>query len=534
MAASPGLRADAGDSQLADDDARPLASRVRRGALWVVASTVVLRLGNVAVTAVVAHILSPRDFGIFAVALTAYLIVSSISELGVSSCLIRADLDIASLAPTVVTISLLSAAVLAGVLVACAGPIAAALGAAAAAGPIRVMALAVLCLGPFAVPSAQLAREFRQSTIFVANAVAFVPSTVVLIVMAESGGGAMAFVWSRVAAAAVAGAVLMVKVRRRFRPGFAREALSVVMRFGLPLAGANFVNYILLNVDYAFVGHLLGAAALGIYMLAFTIASWPYGVLGSVINSVSMPAFSRVKADPALLANATATALRGVCLIVLPMCAMTMALARPLVLALYGARWAESAHALVILSVYGAVSMACLLFANLLTGLGRTKSLLILQLIWIGTLVPAMAVGVGQDGIVGAAYAHVAIIVPIVLPAYLIALKRATGVRAGALARAVVPAVVASAAAGLGAHAAATLTGGPLAQLVAGLGAGGVIYAALAGRQAVEVFGHGRAAQRALLAARAAIGRNGVPAGVRAAIRRASLPLRARARRSAK
>ena len=204
----------------------------------------------------------------------------------------------------------------------------------------------------------------------------------------------MAFAWSRVVGQFVLGCVLIATAPRHYRPGLTRSALSVIFRFGIPLAGANFVNYILLNVDYAFVGHLLGAAALGVYMLAFTLASWPYSVLGAVINNVSMPAFSRVKHDPALLKNAMATALRAVSLIVMPMCAMTMALARPLVLTLYGAKWAASANVLVVLSLYGAVSIVCLLFANMLTSFGRTKFLLLLQLIWIGALVPAMALGV--------------------------------------------------------------------------------------------------------------------------------------------
>ena len=83
--------------------------------------------------------------------------------------------------------------------------------------------------------------------------------------------------------------MLIAVVPRHYRPGLTRSALSVIFRFGIPLAGANFVNYILLNVDYVFVGHLLGAAALGVYMLAFTVASWPYSVLGAVINDYRCP-----------------------------------------------------------------------------------------------------------------------------------------------------------------------------------------------------------------------------------------------------
>ena len=420
---------DVSDPSAAAGDSRSLSANVRRGALWVVASNLLLRLANVLLTAVVAHILSPHDFGVFAVALTAYVIVSSIADVGVSSCLIRADLDIDSLAPTVTTIALVSSALLAGAMVAFARPFAVALGSAAAVGPIRIMALGVLFSGVFAVPNAQLIRDFKQDKIFLANAISFVPSTALLIILAETGGGATAFAWSRVVGQFILGSVLIAVVPRHYPPGLARSALSVVLKFGIPLAGANFVNYILLNVDYAFVGHLLGAAALGVYMLAFTLASAPYSVLGTVINNVSMPAFSRVKHDSALLQGAMATALRTLSLIVLPMCGMMIALARPIILTLYGARWAAAANVLVILSLYGAVFMACLLFANILTSFGRTKFLLVLQLIWISTLVPAMALGVHKDGIVGAAYAHVAVIVPIVLPSYLLALKRITGVR---------------------------------------------------------------------------------------------------------
>ena len=516
MTASDPPRNEVSGPRPAGSDSRSLSESVRRGALWVAASNVLLRLANVLLTAIIAHILSPHDFGVFAVALTAYAIVSSIGELGVSSCLIRADLDIDSLAPTVATVSVVSTAALAGAMAAFAAPIATALGSATATGPIRVMSLAVLLLGVFAVPNSQMVRDFKQDKIFLANAIGFVPSTVLLVVLAESGSGAMAFAWSMVVRQFAVGCVLIAVAPRHYRPGLARSALSVIFRFGIPLAGANFVSYILLNVDYAFVGHLLGATALGVYMLAFTVASWPYGVLGGVINSVSMPAFSRVKHDPALLKNAMATALRGVSLIVLPMCGMTIALARPLVLTLYGPKWAASANVLAILSLYGAVFMACLLFANMLTGLGRTKFLLVLQLIWIGTLVPAMALGVRQDGIVGAAYAHVAVIVPIVLPSYLLALKRVTGIRFTALGKATLPAILASSAAALAARGAASQFSSPLAQLITGLAAGGVTYGICAGQQAIAVFGRGRAAERVLHFYSTAARLVGLPAAGRA------------------
>ena len=155
-------------------DLPSLSASVRRGALWIAFSTLLLRFANIFITAVVAHIFSPRDFGVFAVALTAYAIVFSIGELGVASCLIRADLDIDALAPTMVTVSLTMSAIFAGMMALFARHIAAALGSADGAGPVRVMALVVFLSGIFAVPCAQLTRDFKQDKLFLANAISLV------------------------------------------------------------------------------------------------------------------------------------------------------------------------------------------------------------------------------------------------------------------------------------------------------------------------------------------------------------------------
>ena len=460
-----------------------LSTSIRRGAFWSSCNTLALRLVNIAVTAVVAHILAPRDFGIFAVALTAFSIVACFGELGVGACIIRADLDIDAIAPTMVTVSLVTSAILAGAMAVSARHIAIALGSAAGAGSVRVMALVVLINGFFTIPSGQLTRDFKQDKLFLANIIGLVPSTAALLFLAKSGSGAMAFAWSRVIAQFIMGCAMVAFVPKIYLPGLARKPLSLLFKFGLPLAAANIIYYILINVDYAFVGHLMGAVALGVYVLAFTIASAPGLLLGNVINSIAMPAFSRVKQDPDLLQNAMARALRAVSLILMPMCSLMMALALPLVLTLYGARWAAAAEVLSILSLYGAISTICVLFANMLTSLGKARLTLIVQLLWLGTLIPAMALGVHRDGIVGAAVAHIVVIGLLVLPSYLFALKKATEIHFSILGRAVLPPLLAASVAALAARAAAAPFASPLVQLVAGLTVGSLIYVVAAAPQ---------------------------------------------------
>ncbi len=483
------------DGQQPADHSAKLASNVRRGAIWSIASTIALRFGAIATTAVVAHILDPKDFGVFAVALTALMIVLSFGELGVASCLVRADLDIDMLAPTMVTVSLVTAGLLALVLLEFALPIATALGSAAAAGPIRLMAISAVLGGVFAVPNAQLSRDFMQNKLFMSNLVAFVPSTAVLLLLAESGSGAMAFAWSRIAGQVVAGAIQYAAVSKRYRPGMARSALSTLWRFGLPLGGANFVGYVLVNVDYAFVGHLMGGAALGVYVLGFNIASWPVTLLSSMISSVSMPAISRMKNNAKTLRSAIKSGARALAVVVAPICALSIAFAHQLVHCIYGAKWAAAGGVLTVLSIYGGIAIICMLFSNIISGLGRSRSLLVVQLIWLAALVPAMAIGVKRDGIDGAATAHVVVIMPIVLPCYVFLLKRITHIRLRSLLSAILPPVIAAAVAAAVAVRAATLLTQPLQQLAVGLAVGGLLYAAVTAPQLIGLLSAQQAAK---------------------------------------
>jgi lipopolysaccharide exporter len=487
------------DGTSSDDERHPelnspqLAASVRRGAVWSVASTIALRFGSIAATAVVAHILDRQDFGVFTVALTALMIVTSFGELGVASCLVRADLDIDLLAPTMVTVSLISGLILAGVLVEFALPIATALGSAAAAAPVRIMAISAVLAGVFAVPNAQLSRDFQQDKLFMSNLVAFVPSTAILLLMAKSGSGAMAFAWSRIVGQIVAGGIQYTAVSRRYRPGLARAALGTLVRFGLPLGGANFVGYVLLNVDYAFVGHLMGAVALGVYVLGFNVASWPVTLLSSMIGSISMPAISRVKDNVQRLRAAIIAGVRALALVVAPICALSVAFAHQLVATIYGAKWASAAGVLIILAFYGGISIICMLFANIISGLGRSRSLLVVQLVWLAALVPAMAEGVRRDGIDGAAAAHLAVIAPVVLPCYVFVLKRTTRMSLFSVLRAVLPPVVTAAAAAVAAVRIADQLSGPQLQLVVGLVTGGLAYGLVMAPQLVGLLSDGMA-----------------------------------------
>ncbi|MDQ4490349.1 oligosaccharide flippase family protein [Sinomonas sp. ASV486] len=424
---------------------------VGSGAVWSGLNTIVMKASNIAVTVVVVRLVSPHDFGVFTAALVAGTIATAICELGVASTLIRRDLDLGRLAPTVVAIAWVWAVLLAVVMASAAEPIGIVLGSSEAAEPIRVLALGVALSGFSAVPGSLLARGFKQGSLFLASALAFVPSSALLLFLASGGAGAMAFAWSKVVGGLVSATAMAIFARRWFWPRFDRVAFAEVLRIGIPLAGANLIGYVLLNADFALVGHSLGPAQLGIYSVAFTVSSLSVSVLSSVLNSVAMPAFSEHAGDPAGIRSSVGKWLHAVFLMGAPVCGLTMAFSHEIISVLYGTSWAPAAAVVGILALYGIPMLVELMMSNLLVALGKTGTVLLVQGVWLVVLGLAMAVGLQLVGLTGVAWAHVAVLLGVVLPLQVGLLTRALPrVLAGLWKLAIRPMVATVAAAAIG------------------------------------------------------------------------------------
>lgn len=467
------------------DADQSLGGQVRRGTLWLGATSVMMRLSNVAIMAVVARLITPDEFGVFTLAMVAHAAIASFAELGIASAIARRDLDVRSIAPSAVTISVGVSAVLGGLMAVFAMPIATVLGSASAAPALRILSISIALTGVFVVPAAQLQRDFRQRDLFLSNLVGTIVGAALLIGLAMAGDGVLAFAWSRVGGQLVTGTMIVHALTSRHRPGWNRASVSLLLRFGLPLAAANLLSQAVANVDYVFVGRTLSLRDVGLYTLAFNISSWATSVIGSVISGVALPGFSAVRERQGDVRRALFTATRAVALVAFPIAAVTSGLASPLITTVYGGRWADAAPVVVILSVYGAAGAVGQLVANILIVWGRTVVLFTVQVVVLVVLVPALAVGITRMGLVGAGLAHVATVLLVTLPVYLYSLRKALGGGLGSMARGAWGPLVAALACGATAHLVAlSLSGSPAwVQLVAGGTAAGVVYLLLTARQ---------------------------------------------------
>lgn len=456
-------------------DSAALGGAVRRGLMWSSINSLVLRMGGLVVGIVLARILAPEQFGVYALALTVQAILMTLADLGLSADLIRSD-NPQAIAPTVATLGAMSGATL-GLAMAATAPWAASLlGSPESAGVIAALSLTLVLAGLGVVPFATLSRRFEQKKLFNIAIVDFVIGTSITLGLIFSGWGVMALAVGRIAAQLSTLILQYILAGERPHFGWDRGQIRPVLAFGLPIAGANLLSWALLNIDNVAVSRMVGPMALGFYVLAFNISSWPMNALGQAIRAVALPAFAQSK-NSAGRDRAFEHALALTWAVSLPAGVLLAVVAGPVVHLLYGERWAAAVPVLQALGLFGSMRAAFDLAASYLMARGATRDVLWVQVAWFLALVPAIVLGIIWFGLPGAGWSHVA--VGLAVAGFYAAALRRHGAALVPLWRVVWPPILAVVPASVAAWAAASIQHTALLGMLLGGFSGVAVYGLL-------------------------------------------------------
>lgn len=393
-----------------------IGAQASRGLRWSLLGNIVLKSGSFALGLVLARLLTPTDFGVYAVALAALNFLMHVNDVGIIAATVQWRGKLEEMAPTATIMAAAFSAAVYALFWWLAPWFADLAGSPSAAGPIRLLTVGILIDGVTAVRAGALIRRFQQDKLTRANLAGFVVNFVVAVVLAVHGAGAYSFVGGYVAASVVTGVLVMIFSGLPIQLRLDRVVARRLMRFGIPLAGSLGVEAILLNADYVLVGRFLGPAAVGFYLLAFNISSWMQGLIGQAIRWVSVPSFSRLAEQDGALEAGVRRTLPLLVAIALPVAVIMGTLATQLVNGLYGDRWAAAAAALPFLVVLAVIRLLHWFAIDILIGAGATRATLWINLGWCVVLVPALALGTAVAGIRGTAIAHAVVAVLVAVP----------------------------------------------------------------------------------------------------------------------
>jgi len=399
-----------------------------RGLRWSLVGILVTKMASFAIGLVLARLLTPKDFGIYAIALAATAFVIHINDVGIIAATVQWRGRLEDMAPTAATLAFsfslgLYAAVWIG------APYLCTLASSPDATPVvRLLTATMVIDGITAVRSAALMRRFQQDKLTLANLAGFLVQAPLAIILAMAGAGPFSFAVAQLAGAVVAGGFIFALAKLPFQLGLDREVGRKLLRFGFPLAASLGVEAILVNADYVIVGRLLGVTALGFYLLAFNVSSWVPGVITTGVRYVSVAGFSRLAEEDGSLEAGARRSIPMMVALVLPITVLTAILSPELVAFLYGGTWAPAASVLRFLMILMAARVLISFAFDILTSAGATRATFWLNLSWAIVLIPTLIVSTHLGGIRGTAIGHAAVAMLVAVPLAVVLLYR-VGVR---------------------------------------------------------------------------------------------------------
>ncbi len=451
---------------------------ILRGSAWVALSwggrNVLSMLGALAL----ARLLVPRDFGIIAVAATITTVLDYIQESGVGAALVHRRQDIRTAAASALVWSSCMGVVLATACCVSAPWLARAFGVPAATNVIRAMSFLLVIRGVSIGPGSLLDREMNFRTRTFGELSAGFAQLGISLGLAFAGYGVWSLVIGQLVATVVQSSILWVLAPWRPDPRDARvSVLREMLRYGRFVSLGNVLGLVNRTLDNLVVGRVLGAAALGVYSMAYRLGDFPTGVVGYAVGRVMFPAYSRLQDDLAAFRNAFVQNLERVALLALPTSVALFVYAEPLVSVLLGPKWLATVTPLRILAIYTVLRSFVSPTGAVFQGAGKPELVPLWALPQSVTFPIALIVLVPRFGVNGAAIAVLVSFAASSVPAFRKCM-RMLELPGSALWPKLAPLVIASGL--MGAALVLTLRLGlsPIASLLVGIPVGTAVYAA--------------------------------------------------------
>jgi teichuronic acid exporter len=383
-------------------------SILKTGLLWSVIQVLVKRVFDFFVKLVLLNILFPEDFGIVSMATAFTSIIYIIAEFGLKNALVqRKDIHLFdSHYQSVFWLGIAWASFVFLMVFFFGTPLFASF----YEEPILLKIIPILTI-PVLIESitlvyrAKMLRLLSFKTIAVIQTIAIVLSGFIALIIALKGGQ----IWSLVIYLLLPFVfslplyLFLVPWRPKFE--FNIKHLKEIFNFSIFTFFTAFILVVSGNIDYLFIGKLIGAKSLGIYSLAMMLTILVSNQITSMIDRVMFPFYSKVQNDVNLVKNYFLKSLQYYCIILYPIMLGLIVLCSPMIKLFFDRRWLEAKTAIRILAIVVIIKLLTHGCTIVYRSLGKPKLEMFIFLISL-VLVTLPAVYLGSFyGITGVATA---------------------------------------------------------------------------------------------------------------------------------
>lgn len=297
-------------------------------------------------------LLAPVEFGLYGIAALVLALTEILTETGVNVVLIQEKKKIDDYLDTAWIVSILRGLVIALIILSGAGLVAKFFKAPGAVEVVVMISLVPLLRGFINPAVVKLEKELRFRTDCKYRMVIFGVDAIVAVVATVITGRAIGLVIGNIAGVVVEVAWSFWIVEVRPKLSFNWERARIIIGRGKWVTGAGIFRYLFQQGDDVVVGRILGAGPLGLYQMAYRIATLPITEVAEVVAKVTFPVYVKIGGDKRRLRRAYRQTTMAVGVAAVGMGMIILIFAKEIVLSLLGESWLGAVTALRVVTVY--------------------------------------------------------------------------------------------------------------------------------------------------------------------------------------
>ncbi len=357
--------------------------------------------------AILARILTPSEFGIFGIAALMLAFLEVMTETGINVFLVQEEGKLEEYISTSWLVSIIRGFLISILLISF-SPIIALFFKSPDARHILMLISIVPFLRGFINPAIvkfQKKLQFHKEFLFRISIYSF--DAIVAVILAFITQKAESLVWGLTAGVLLEIILSFMIIKPRPTFNFELHKIKKVINRGKWMTFAGIFNYLFYNGDDMVVGRLLNTGSLGLYQVAYKIATLPIFEISEVIGKVTFPIYVKITNDRIRIWQAFKKVTIFTSLIVIPFGIIMVAFTKPIVLILLGENWVAAVPVMKVLAVFGTFRALIAPSPAVLLAVKKQEYVMVITLVSILgmgiTIIPLVL----KFGIVGAAYSAI-------------------------------------------------------------------------------------------------------------------------------
>lgn len=330
-----------------------LTAKTLKGISWVSLAQIITQIIQFAISAILAHLLFPKDFGMIAMIIVFSNFLNVFQGLGIGSAIVqKKDLTeehINSIFWITIGLGLLLTLLMVGF-----SPLIASFYKQPQLAKLSMALGTTFFIASFGIiPRSLFQREMQFKVLSLVNITVVSLAGLFAIFLAFKGFGVWSLVHRQIASITLA-TILLLAIKKQ-RPVFSFQwgKVKEMFRFGANLTGFSFINYFNRNLDNLLIGKFLGSQPLGYYNFSYNIMLYPVRQISGVLGQVFFPAFSSIQEDLPRIKNIYTKTTFFISTITFPLMIGLFVLAPEFVKVIFGLRWVNTIPIIRILSLVG-------------------------------------------------------------------------------------------------------------------------------------------------------------------------------------